>query len=152
MTCPLSFLPPEGPKQSWEASSTTYHWPGMPLLPLPPTWGLGSGGLCCREGLLALLSTLLFGTTSHHRGGSGGGRRGIDEAHFPGFSLGTLTAAVLVLNISFANNSAFNYVTLKIHGLEIDGIIMNATENTLRIRPGWHPPHGDLCTNVYGLI
>lgn len=44
-------------------------------------------------------------------------------------------AALLVLNISFENNSAFNYVRLKIHTLQIYGVVINATETTLRIKP-----------------
>lgn len=44
-------------------------------------------------------------------------------------------AALLVLNISFANNSAFNYARLKIHTLQIYGVIINAAETTLRIKP-----------------
>lgn len=41
----------------------------------------------------------------------------------PAFGLGTLPAAFLALNISFANNSAFNYARSKRHALQIDGII-----------------------------
>ena len=44
-------------------------------------------------------------------------------------------AALLVLNISFANNSTFNYARLKIHTLQIYRVIVNAAETTLRIKP-----------------
>ena len=44
-------------------------------------------------------------------------------------------AALLVLNISFANNLAFNYARLKIHTLQIYGVIISAAEATLRIKP-----------------
>lgn len=44
-------------------------------------------------------------------------------------------AALLVLNISFANNSASNYARLKVYTLQIYGVIISATETTLRIRP-----------------
>lgn len=44
-------------------------------------------------------------------------------------------AALLVLNISFANNSAFNYARLRIHTLQIYGVTISAAEATLRIKP-----------------
>ena len=53
----------------------------------------------------------------------------------PEIQPGDTAAALLVLNISFANNSAFNYARLKIHTLQIYRVIVNAAETTLRIKP-----------------
>lgn len=61
-------------------------------------------------------------------------------------------AALLVLNISFENNSAFNYVRLKIHTLQIYGVVINATETTLRIKPALTFSAWDLCTDTERLF
>lgn len=47
-------------------------------------------------------------------------------------------SASLVFNISFANNSAFNYVRLKMHAPEICGVLTNVAETTQN--PALPPP------------
>lgn len=149
--CRFSFPPSRARRGRGGKQHHPCHPPGLPLLPLPVPWGRGSGGTCRRTGPSGLLSMLLSSAAGNGRW-SDQGRRCRGKTRVLRFGLGTLTAALLVSNIPFANNSAFNYVRLQIHALQIYGIIMNAGEKPHLESNHWHPPRGDACANGDGLM
>lgn len=105
-----------------------HSWEGTSVCQLPLLWPrLPIGGLALgvtrREGTLALLPTQVV---VHRQEGQAEKTRSQDQ--LPKWKPWGNEGCFLVLSISFASNSGFNYVRLKIPALEIYGAVMNATE------------------------
>lgn len=104
---------------SWEGTSVCQ----LPLLwPRLPVGGLALG-VTRREGTLALLPTQVV-----VRRQEGQAEKTRSQDRLPKWKPWGNEGCFLVLSISFASNSGFNYVRLKIPALEIYGAVMNATE------------------------